>query len=96
MASGQNGGAPSAVTFSVNPLSGTEIGSAWRKDQLVNEQADFAGQSEEMATRLRSKVVRHPGMVVVVVALQDAAIGGLFVDVVECLLKLVGKQSCDG
>lgn len=47
-----------------------------------------------MAARLRSKVVGHPGMVVVVVALQDAAIEGLFVDVVECLLKSVGKQLC--
>ena len=49
-----------------------------------------------MATRLRSKVVRHPGMVVVVVALQDAAIEGLLVDVVECLLKSVGNSRVTG
>ena len=49
-----------------------------------------------MATRLRFKVVRHPGMVVVVVALQDAAIEGLLVDVVECLLKSVGNSCVTG
>lgn len=69
LASGQDGGAAVAMISSVNPLGGIEIDSAGRKDHLVDKQADFAGQSEEVATRLRSKIVRHPDMVVVVVTL---------------------------
>ena len=69
LASGHDGGAAVAMISSVNPLGGIEIDSAGRKDHLVNEQADFAGRSKELATRLRSRVVRHPDMVVVVVTL---------------------------